>query len=112
MGDRDQFFFYHRFLNANLQAFDVDPLELFDPGYSIQQNCLHADGITLAKGRETLSTKMFKTLIYSNLCPIWLSRKGGFITNVLKSAAKLRVGRLQNTRIRVRAARLLRVPGQ
>jgi len=50
MGDRDHFLFYHRFLNANLQAFDVDPLELFDPGYSIQQNCLHADGITPAKG--------------------------------------------------------------
>jgi len=49
MRDRDHFLFYHRFLNANLQAFDVDPLELFDPGYSIQQNCLHADGITPAK---------------------------------------------------------------
>jgi len=49
MRDRDHFLFYHRFLNANLQAFDADPLELFDPGYSIQQNCLHADGITPAK---------------------------------------------------------------
>jgi hypothetical protein len=49
MRDREHFLFYHRFLNANLQALDVDPLELFDPGYSIQQNCLHADGITPAK---------------------------------------------------------------
>ena len=49
MRDRDHFLFYHRFLNPNLQTFDVDPLELFDPGYSIQQNCLHADGITPSK---------------------------------------------------------------
>jgi len=49
MHDRDHFLFYHRFLNANLQAYDVDPLELFDPGFSIQLNCLHTDGITPAK---------------------------------------------------------------
>ena len=49
MRDRDHFLFYHRFLNANLQAFDIDPLELFEPGYSIQQNCLHSDGIMPAK---------------------------------------------------------------
>jgi hypothetical protein len=49
MGDREHFLFFHRFLNANLQALDVDPLELFDPGYSIQQNCLHADGVTPAR---------------------------------------------------------------
>jgi hypothetical protein len=49
MRDRDHFLFYHRFLNPNLQSLDADPLELFDPGYSIQQNCLHADGVTSAR---------------------------------------------------------------
>jgi hypothetical protein len=45
MRDRDHFLFYYRFLNTNLQTTDIDPLDLFDPGYSIQQNCLHAEGI-------------------------------------------------------------------
>ena len=45
MRDRDHFLFYYRFLNTNLQTADIDPLDLFDPGYSIQQNCLHAEGI-------------------------------------------------------------------
>jgi hypothetical protein len=46
MGDRDHFLFYYRFLNTNLQATAIDPMELLDPGYSIQQNCLHGEGIT------------------------------------------------------------------
>jgi hypothetical protein len=37
MRDRDHFLFYYRFLNTNLQTTDIDPLDLFDPGYSIQQ---------------------------------------------------------------------------
>ena len=45
MRDRDHFLFYYRFLNTNLQSTEVDPLGLFDSGYSIQQNCLHAEGI-------------------------------------------------------------------
>jgi hypothetical protein len=43
MRDRDHFLFYYRFLNTNLQTTNIDPLDLFDPGYSIQQNCLHAE---------------------------------------------------------------------
>jgi hypothetical protein len=46
MRDRDHFLFYYRFLNTNLQSTAIDPLELLDPGYSIQQNCLHGEGIT------------------------------------------------------------------
>jgi TraG P-loop domain len=46
MRDRDHFLFYYRFLNTNLQATAIDPLDLFDPGYAIQQNCLHGEGIT------------------------------------------------------------------
>jgi hypothetical protein len=34
MHDRDYFLFYDRFLNANLQAYDVDPLESSHPGSS------------------------------------------------------------------------------
>ena len=45
MRDHDHFLFYYRFLNTNLQTTEVDPLGLFDSGYSIQQNCLHAEGI-------------------------------------------------------------------
>jgi type IV secretion system protein TrbE len=45
MRDRDHFLFYYRFLNPNLQTTETDPLGLFDSGYSIQQNCLHAEGI-------------------------------------------------------------------
>jgi len=45
MRDRDHFLFYYRFLNTNLQTTEIDPLGLFDSGYSIQQNCLHAEGI-------------------------------------------------------------------
>ena len=46
MRDRDHFLFYYRFLNTNLQATAIDPLDLLDPGYAIQQNCLHGEGIT------------------------------------------------------------------
>jgi hypothetical protein len=45
MRDRDHFLFYYRFLNTNLQSSVIDPTGLFDPGYSIQQNCLHGEGI-------------------------------------------------------------------
>jgi hypothetical protein len=38
MRDRDHFLYYYRFLNTNLQTTDVDPLDSFDPGYSIQPN--------------------------------------------------------------------------
>ena len=48
MRDRDHFLFFYRFLNTNLQATAVDPLDLLDAGYSIQQNCLHGEGITPA----------------------------------------------------------------
>jgi type IV secretion system protein TrbE len=48
MRDRDHFLFYYRFLNTNLQTTAIDPLELLDPGYSIQENCLHGEGITPA----------------------------------------------------------------
>jgi type IV secretion system protein TrbE len=48
MRDDDHFLFYYRFLNPNLQATEINPLELLDPGYSIQQNCLHGEGITPA----------------------------------------------------------------
>ena len=44
MRDRDHFLFYYRFLNTNLQATAIDPLDLLDPGYAIQQNCLHGEG--------------------------------------------------------------------
>ncbi len=50
MGDREHFLFYCRFLNTNLQATAINPLDLLDPGYSIQQNCLHGEGITPAPG--------------------------------------------------------------
>ncbi|MBV9129461.1 MAG: hypothetical protein JO298_03620 [Verrucomicrobia bacterium] len=50
MWDRDHFLFYYRFLNTNLQATAIDPLDLLDPGYSIQQNCLHGEGITPSAG--------------------------------------------------------------
>jgi hypothetical protein len=46
MKDEDHFLAYYRFLNTNLQIADSDPLQAFDPAYSIQQNCLHTDGIT------------------------------------------------------------------
>ena len=45
MRDRERFLFYYRFLNTNLQTTEIDPLGLFDSGYSIQQNCLHGEGI-------------------------------------------------------------------
>jgi type IV secretion system protein TrbE len=45
MGDEDHFLFYYRFLNTNLAVAKTDPLELFDPAFSIQQNCLHSEGI-------------------------------------------------------------------
>jgi type IV secretion system protein TrbE len=48
MMDQDHFLYYYRFLNTNLQMTEVDPLESFDPAYSIQQSCLHGDGITLS----------------------------------------------------------------
>ena len=44
MQDQDHFLFYYRLLNPNLQMGVTDPMELFDPGASIQQNCLHTDG--------------------------------------------------------------------
>ena len=46
MSDKDHFLFYYRFLNSNLQVTEADPLELFDPARSIQQNCLHGEGVT------------------------------------------------------------------
>jgi hypothetical protein len=46
MLDRDHFLFYYRFLNTNLQSTAIDPLDLLDAGYSIQQNCLHGEGLT------------------------------------------------------------------
>ena len=49
MRDPDHFLFYYRFLNTNLQATTNEPLDLLDPGYSIQQNCLHGEGITPSK---------------------------------------------------------------
>jgi len=45
MRDRDHFLMYYRFLNTNLESTAIDPTELLDPGYSIQQNCLHGEGI-------------------------------------------------------------------
>jgi type IV secretion system protein TrbE len=44
--DREHFLFFHKFLNIGLGVEETDPLELFDPAASIQQNCLHADGLT------------------------------------------------------------------
>jgi type IV secretion system protein TrbE len=44
MRDDDHFLFYYRFLNTNLGTVG-DPLEMLDPAYSIQQNCLHSEGI-------------------------------------------------------------------
>ncbi|MBV9674320.1 MAG: hypothetical protein JO076_16040, partial [Verrucomicrobia bacterium] len=46
MRDEDHFLFYYRYLNTNLQSLQADPLQGFDPSVSIQQNCLHAEGIT------------------------------------------------------------------
>src|SRR6202023_3089207 len=46
MRDRDHFLFYYRFLNTNLQSAAIDPLDLLDPGYSIQEKRLHGEGIT------------------------------------------------------------------
>jgi hypothetical protein len=48
MRDQDHFLFYYRFLNANFQTTEVNPLDLLDSGYSIQQNCLHGEGTTPA----------------------------------------------------------------
>jgi type IV secretion system protein TrbE len=45
MRDRDHFLMYYRFLNTNLQSTAIDPTDLLDPGYSIQRNCLHGEGI-------------------------------------------------------------------
>jgi hypothetical protein len=44
MQDQDHFLFYYRLLNPNLQMGITDPMELFDPSGSIQQNCVHTDG--------------------------------------------------------------------
>jgi hypothetical protein len=49
MRDEDHFLFYYRFLNTNLGMTEADPLEVFDPAYSIQQNCLQAEGIGTPK---------------------------------------------------------------
>jgi hypothetical protein len=57
MRDRDHFLFYYRFLNTNLQSSAIDPLDLLDPGYSIQQNCLHGEGIT-SSGEAGVSFKL------------------------------------------------------
>ncbi|MBV9488349.1 MAG: hypothetical protein JO069_01320, partial [Verrucomicrobia bacterium] len=46
LGDQEHFLYCYRFLNADLAAPGAGPLEIFDPAYSIQQNCLHAEGIT------------------------------------------------------------------
>jgi hypothetical protein len=46
MRDEDHFLFYYRFLNTNLQVTDVEPLKSFDPARSIQENCLHAEGVS------------------------------------------------------------------
>ena len=48
--DQDHFLFYYRFLNANLQTTEVNPLDLSDSGYSIQQNCLRREFLKLATG--------------------------------------------------------------
>jgi type IV secretion system protein TrbE len=45
MKDEDHFLFYHRFLNPNLEMSAANPLGVFDSAASIQQNCLHTDGI-------------------------------------------------------------------
>ncbi|MBV8814624.1 MAG: hypothetical protein JO271_09045 [Verrucomicrobia bacterium] len=45
MRDEDHFLFYHRFLNPNLEMSEANPLGLFDSAASIQQNCLHTDGV-------------------------------------------------------------------
>ena len=45
MQDQDHFLFYYRLLNPNIQTGTTDPLEAFDPGASIQRNCLHTDGM-------------------------------------------------------------------
>jgi hypothetical protein len=44
MRDDDHFLFYYRMLNPNLEMGDANPLVGFDPGESIQRNCLHTDG--------------------------------------------------------------------
>jgi hypothetical protein len=49
MRNEDHFLFYYRFLNTNLGMTEADPLEAFDPAYSIQQNCLHSEGIGTPK---------------------------------------------------------------
>jgi hypothetical protein len=46
MNDKTHFLFYYQFLNSNLQVTEADPIELFDPACSIQQNCLHGEGVT------------------------------------------------------------------
>ncbi|MBV9999181.1 MAG: hypothetical protein JO015_08715 [Verrucomicrobia bacterium] len=46
MGDYKHFLYYYRFLNPNVFLPDTDPRELFDPAFSIQQNCLHDEGLT------------------------------------------------------------------
>ncbi len=48
LSDRDHFLFYYRFLNTNPGLTELNPVELFDPAASIQQNCLHTDGLTPA----------------------------------------------------------------
>jgi hypothetical protein len=46
MGDHEHFLYYYRFLNSNVSLPNTDPRELFDPAFSIQQNCLHDEGLT------------------------------------------------------------------
>jgi hypothetical protein len=57
MQDRDHFLFYYRFLITNLQSTAIDPLDLLDAGYSIQQNCLHGEGIS-PSGEAGISFKL------------------------------------------------------
>jgi hypothetical protein len=45
MQDEDHFLFYYRHLNPNGCRDGSDPLEVFDRSLSIQQNCLHSDGL-------------------------------------------------------------------
>ncbi len=45
LGDREHFAYYHRFLNPGSSSPGLDPFEGFDPGFSLQQNCLHDEGV-------------------------------------------------------------------
>ena len=82
MRDREHFLFYCRFLNTNLQATAIDPLDLLDPGYSIQQNCLHGEGITPLRAQGSPSNSIAITTRFS-----WCGngRAGPFPESCLRS---------------------------